>query len=152
MRKFLLLVVLTAFTLSTQARKVMFRVNMSGVTVSANGVHIAGNFKDVNYDNIDENPSLVNWSPSAYTLTDPDLDGIYTVVLDLKDSTAYEFKFINDNDWPGGESVPSASQVGGGNSNRWIYIKKTTATDTLMLDAISFGGNAPAGMKLVRSK
>ncbi len=150
MRKILLLVVLAAFTLSTQARKVMFRVNMSGVTVSANGVHMAGNFKDVNYDNIDENPTLVNWSPSAITLTDPDLDGIYSVVLDLKDSTAYEFKFINDNDWPGGESVPTASQVGGGNSNRWTYIKKTTATDTLMLDAVMFGGNAPSGMKLVR--
>lgn len=152
MRKILLLVVLAAFTLSTQARKVMFRVNMSGVTVSANGVHIAGNFKDVNYDNIDENPTLVNWSPSAITLTDPDLDGIYSVVLDLKDSTAYEFKFINDNDWPGGENIPSASQVGGGNSNRWTYIKKTTATDTLMLDAVMFGGNAPTGMKLVRFK
>lgn len=151
MRKIILLLMLASITLSTQARKVMFRVNMTGVTVSANGVHLAGNFKDVNYDNIDENPTLVNWSPSAYTLTDPDLDGIYTIVLDLKDSTAYEFKYINDNNWgPGEESIPSASQVGGGNSHRWVYVKKTSATDTLVLDAIAFGGNAPVGMKLVR--
>lgn len=150
MRKFLLLAMLVAFTLSTQARKVMFRVNMSGQTVSGSGVHIAGNFKDVNYDNVDENPTLVNWSPNTYALTDPDADGIYTIVMDLADSLAYEFKFINGNDWPGGENVPSESQVGGGNSNRWTYIKNTTATDTLMLPAVMFGGNAPAGMKLVR--
>lgn len=150
MKKLLLLAVLVFMTLSTQARKVMFRVNMTGQTVNADGVHLVGNFKDVNYDQVFENPSLINWDPTAYTMTDPNADGIYTIVLDLADSLTYEFKFVNDNDFAGAENVPSASQVGGGNSNRWIYIKNTTATDTLMLEAISFGGNAPAGMKVIK--
>ncbi len=150
MRKILLLAVLVTIALSTQARKVKFRVNMTGQTVSANGLHLAGNFKDVNYDNVDENPTLVNWSPNTYALTGPDANGIYSIVMDLADSLAYEFKFINDNDWPGGENVPTESQVGGGNSNRWIYIPNTNATDTLELPAVMFGGNAPNGMKLVR--
>src|SRR5574343_595028 len=110
MKKLLLIVVLAGLALSTQARKVMFRVDMTGQTVGANGVHMPGNFKDVNYDGVFENANLVNWDAGSNAMTDPDADQIYTIVLDLAPNLAYEFKFINGNDWPGSENVPSLSQ------------------------------------------
>ncbi len=150
MKKLLLIVVLAGLALNTQARKVMFRVDMTGQTVGANGVHMPGNFKDVNYDGTFENANLVNWDAASNTMTDPDNDNIYTVVLDLAPSLAYEYKFINGNDFAQAESVPSLSQVGGGNSNRWWYIKPSAGNDTLVLPAVKFGQNAPTGMKLIR--
>lgn len=150
MKKLLLLVALFSIALGVQARKVAFRVDMTGQTVSANGVHIVGNFKNIDYTGVDENPNLINWDPAAYTLTAN--GNIYTYVLDLAPGLPYEFKFVNGNSWGAGEeSIPAASQVGvNGNSNRWVYIKASTATDTLMLAPIMFSGNAPAGKKLVR--
>ena len=150
MKKLLLLVALFSIALGVQARKVAFRVDMTGQTVSANGVHIVGNFKNIDYTGVDENPNLINWDPAAYALTAN--GNIYTYVLDLAPGLPYEFKFINGNSWGAGEeSIPAASQVGvNGNSNRWVYIKASTATDTLMLAPIMFSGNAPAGKKLVR--
>lgn len=148
MKKLLLIAVLAGLSFSTQARKVMFQVNMTGQTISANGVHLVGNFKDINYDNVDENPLLVNWSPTAYAMTDPNADGIYTYIMDMAGDLPYEFKFVNDNDWPGAENVPALSQVGGGNGNRYTWVN--SGTDTLMLPAVMFGGTAPAGMKLVK--
>ena len=110
----LLSVVLMAFTAS--AVNVTFKVNMANETVSANGVHVAGNF-DAN------GSSGTAWSPSAYTMTDANNDGVYEVTIDLNVGM-YEFKFINDNDWPGAENVPAGAQVGGGsgNNNRWAYV------------------------------
>jgi hypothetical protein len=150
MKKLLLIVVLAGLALGTQARKVMFRVDMTGQTVGANGVHMPGNFKDVNYDGVFENPNMVNWDAASNALTDPDADNIYTVVLDLAPSLVYEFKFINGNDWPFAENAPAISQVGGGNSNRWSWVNSTSGTDTLVLPAIRFGQSAPAGMKAIR--
>ena len=105
-------VILMATTVS--AVNVTFKVNMANETVSANGVHVAGNF--------DANGSTgTAWSPSAYTMTDANNDGVYEVTIDLNVGM-YEFKFINDNDWPGAENVPMSAQVGGGNGNRWAYV------------------------------
>jgi hypothetical protein len=95
MKKLLLLVALFSIALGVQARKVAFRVDMTGQTVSANGVHIAGNFKNID-GGVDENPTLLNWDPSAYALTAS--GNIYTYVLDLAPGLPYEFKFINGND------------------------------------------------------
>ena len=81
MKKLLLIAVLAGLSFTTQARKVMFQVNMTGQTVSANGVHLVGNFNDINYDQTPENASLVNWDPTAYLMTDANADGIYTTIL-----------------------------------------------------------------------
>ena len=148
MKKLLLLVALFSIALGVQARKVAFRVDMTGQTVSANGVHFTGNFKNIDYAGVDENPNLISWDPAAYALTAN--GNIYTYVLDVAAGLPYEFKFINGNDWGSAENIPTASQVGGGNGNRWVYIPASTATDTLMLAPIMFSGNAPAGQKLIR--
>jgi hypothetical protein len=123
---------------------VTFSVDMTGQTVSPDGVHIAGNFQDVNYDGTLENPSLVNWSPNTYQLTDDDMDMVYSVTLDLVADDRYEFKFINGNDWPFEESIPAACQVGNGNGNRFIAV--SAATDYL----ICWESCAPCGERTVR--
>ncbi len=148
MKKLLLIAVLAGLSFSTQARKVVFQVDMAGQTVGANGVHLVGNFKDINYDGTDENAGQFNWDPTANAMTDPNADGIYSIMLDIAGNLPYEFKFINGNDWPGAENVPALSQVGGGNQNRWVYL--ATGTDTVTLAAIKFGTNAPNGMKAIR--
>lgn len=147
MKKLLLIAVLAGLSFTTQARKVMFQVNMSGQTVSANGVHLVGNFKDINYDNTNENANLINWDPTAYQMTDPNSDGIYTYIMDMAGDLPYEYKFVNGNAWGTEETVPGIANVGGGNSNRFSWVN--TGTDTLSLPAYSFAGSAPAGMKLV---
>lgn len=114
---------------------VTFKVNMNNETVSANGVHVAGNF-DAN------GSSGTAWNPSAYTMTDADNDGIYEVTITLNEGM-YEFKFINDNNWGAGEEqIPPGAQVGGGNSNRWVYVSGST------MDAgpICFSGLVNCGM------
>lgn len=118
-------------------RSVTFQVDMSGQTVNANGVHIAGSFQQAA-------GAAGNWDPSATSLTQVGTSSIYEVTVNIPDGN-YEFKFLNGNAWGDDEGVPAASQVslglgyGGGNSNRYTQISSDTT-----LPAILFGGNAPA--------
>ncbi len=146
MKKLLLVLAAFASVTGAFARKVTFQVDMNGQTVNADGVHLVGNFKDVNYDNNDENANEKNWDATAYKMSETSSgSGIYAITLDLADGLVYEYKFLNDNDWAGAESVPAINQVeeGNGNGNRWVYIQKGTAD--LTLPAIKFGGSAPNG-------
>jgi hypothetical protein len=90
---------------------VTFMVDMSNETVDANGVHVAGSFQ--------------GWNPSGTPLTDMG-SGIYAVTLSL-DAGDYEFKFLNGNDWPFEESVPSACRADlSGNTNRKVTVSEAT--------------------------
>jgi hypothetical protein len=131
MRKLYLFTMAMLVSSAIWAANVTFTVNMSNVTVSANGVHVAGNF-DAN------GSSGTAWDPSAYTMMDMG-GGYYAATIDLEPGM-YEFKFINDNDWSGVESVPAGAQVGGGNGNRWVYADGATVVDT-----VAFGGMADIG-------
>ncbi|MEZ4798538.1 MAG: MopE-related protein [Flavobacteriales bacterium] len=108
---------------------VTFRVNMNFQSVSPNGVHVAGSF-----DN-----GYPTWQAGGIALSDPSTNGIYEVTLTLNEGTTYEYKFINDNDWPGAETVPSGCGVddGFGNLNRSI-----TVTSDITLDIVCFGACA----------
>ena len=67
--KKLLLIALMATGITgafAQTRKVKFRVDMTGQTVSSNGVHVAGGF--------------LGWSPSTTALTQEGTSNIYSVV------------------------------------------------------------------------
>jgi hypothetical protein len=134
--------VLAGLGMSAQV-DVTFNVDMTNETVPAEGVHIAGNFADPNYDGTVVNPAYVNWSPSAIAMTDVDMDGVYSITMSLLPNR-YEFKFINGNDWPFNESVPGACQVGNGNSNREINITAATEYN------VCYGSCAPCGEKTVR--
>jgi hypothetical protein len=105
--------------------QVTFNVNMSQVMVSANGVHLAGNFASAGYGTDD-------WTPNVIPLSDSNGDGIYSVTLNLFEGNTYEYKFINGNAWGGDESVP-----GGCNSfgNRYY----TVTDDDFSLPAVCFG-------------
>jgi hypothetical protein len=81
---------------------VTFQVDMSGQTVSPNGVHIAGSFQ--------------GWSPSATPMSDGNADGIYTVTLSMPENTTYFYKFVNGNVWGSDESVPGACNNSGNRS------------------------------------
>ncbi len=140
--KKLLLIALMATGITgafAQTRKVKFSVDMTGQTVSGNGVHVAGGFQ--------------SWSPSTTALTQEGSTNIYSVVADVTENSVVEYKFINGNDWPQAEGVPAFSQKGnsvngGSNDNRWAFV--AAGTDTLDLGAITFGGSAPSGKYAVR--
>ncbi len=142
MKKLLLLSGALAFAAGVFAQKRMVKisVDMSSETVSANGVHVAGNFQ--------------GWSPSGTTLTQEGSTGIYSVYTEVDENTVVEYKFINNNDWSSGvETVPAISQKGHknngeSNDNRWFWSGK--GTDTLVLPAFKFGGSAPSGQYAVR--
>lgn len=123
---------------------VTFAVNMNNETVSENGVHAAGNWQAAAGFEGD-------WDPSTSELTDDDMDGIYTLTVDLP-AGEYEFKYINGNDWDGVEGVPAISQREGGtgNDNRVFSISDWHATDGFTLPDITFGGSAPMGEVAVR--
>lgn len=119
--------------------QVTFQVDMSGHSISSNGVHIAGNFQD-------EAGAPQDWDPAATQMTQVGTSNIYAVTVNIPAGN-YEYKIINDNNWgPGEESIPAESQVslgkgfGGGNSNRWVAVMSDTT-----LPAVTFGGNAPMG-------
>ena len=125
---------------------VTFNVDMTGSTVDANGVHMAGNFNDVNYDGTAENAAYVNWNPSAIALADQG-NGIWSVTLNLV-AERYEFKFINGNDWPFAEDVPPACQVEvNGNDNRFWSVSGANATESM---TVCYASCAACGENTVR--
>lgn len=129
-----------AFLASTAMAQidVTFAVDMSNETVSANGVHVAGDWQS------EANGTADDWQPGANEMLDGDADGIYTLTVNIP-AGAYQFKFINDNDWPGVESVPAVSQIGG-NDNR--YFQLTTLGSSL--DTVPFSGSAMPGLSAVK--
>jgi len=90
---------------------VTFQVNMQNEIVSANGVHLVGDFQ--------------GWNPALTVMTDSDVDGIYEITLPIEVNTTVSFKYINDNAWGAGEeTVPSTCGVdnGFGGYNRTLEI------------------------------
>ena len=126
---------------------VTFNVDMNDVDITTDSLHIAGNFNDPDQDGTvypaDYNAAYPNWSPNGILLTDEDADGVFTVVLSLNPAR-YEFKFINGNDWPYNESVPSACTVEvGGNSNRQMMVgTEATSYSVCYGKCVACGENA----------
>lgn len=139
MRKhyFLFLFALVSTYGFTQNRSVTFQVDLGSTSPSANGVHIAGDFQSAA-------GATGNWKPDETTLTQVGTSTIYSVTVSIPDGR-YEYKMLNGDNWPDEETIPSESQVGGGNGNRFINIYKDTT-----LAAVEFSGNAPAGKELLR--
>lgn len=130
MKKIYSLVIALMAGLSLSAQfNVTIQVDMTGQTVSANGVHVAGSF---------QNPQ---WQPNTTTLANT-TGNIYSVTVSIP-AGYYEFKFLNGDAWADVESVPAAVQVelGTGNDNRWIHVMSDTT-----FEAVTFSGAAPAGM------
>ncbi len=98
---------------------ITFQVDMSGQTISTDGVHVAGNFN--------------GWNTSSHTLTDQGGD-IYAVTISLTPADDYEYKFLNGNVWGTEETPPGACSVGGNNR---IF---TAPSVDMTLSMVPFGG------------
>lgn len=83
--------------------EVTFQVDMSNEEVSADGVHLAGEFQ--------------GWNPGETAMADSG-DGIYSVTVTLTKNTTYEYKFVNGNAWGSDENM-SETDCGSG-SNRTV--------------------------------
>jgi len=121
----MILAMLVSFQTFSQV-DVTFKVDMTGQTVDANGVHIAG--------------SIQGWDPSTTMLTQEGATEIYSVVLQVSPGWQ-EYKFVNGNDWPFTEnpSYPCA----GTNGNRYMYINDSGID--VVLEAVPFNGCNASG-------
>ena len=116
--------ILTFMFTSVFAVNVTLNLDMENVTVSDDGVHVAGSFQ--------------GGDPAATALTDDDGDGVYTVTIDMSsvaDDTVY-FKYINGNAWGSDEGVsdPACGGAGGFGSDRWLAVPSEDTT----LDPVCF--------------
>lgn len=102
--------------------EVTFSVDMSTQVVSPNGVHIAGSFQ--------------GWDPAATEMTNVG-NNIYEYTTMLGENDYHEYKFINGNDWSGGENVPvECSNV---YSNRYLVVPESNT----VLPVVCFSSCAP---------
>lgn len=123
------------------AKKVKFSVDMTGQTVSAAGVHIVGDFQSEAGLGAD----FAQLSPMVL-----ESGSIYSLVVNIPAFRKYEYKFANGDLFYEVEFVPVESRVGYDQvDNRWLYVD-SLRNDTTFVGAILYGGNAPAGMNLVR--
>ena len=96
---------------------VTFRVDMSGVFVSPDGVHLAGSFQ--------------GWDPAATAMTAQG-NGIYAVTINLLAGEAIQYKFVNGNEWGEDEAVPEECAL---NGNRFLTVPDVNT----VLDAVCYG-------------
>ena len=145
MKKYLLGITILFFTFSLSAKKVKFAVDMTGQVISAFGIHVVGDFQvAAGY--------ALDWDPSLTTMVQEGSTDIYSVIVDIPAFKKYEYRFINGNQTYESEFIPEESRVGYNlNDNRWLYVD-SLKNDTSFVGAIIFGGNAPAGLSLVRYK
>jgi hypothetical protein len=98
-------------------------------SVSSNGVYIAGDFQGIN-------GASGNWKPNETRMANLyPATKIYEYIAYVGNTDGVEFKYLNGNDWPQNESVPSGCQKGGGNSNRFFQAASTSTA----LPKVCFG-------------
>ena len=137
----ILLILLSFLSLSISAKKVKFSVDMTGQTVSAAGVHIVGDFQS----EAGLGPDFAQLSPMVH-----ESGSIYSLIVNIPAFRKYEYKFANGDLFYEVEFVPVESRVGYDQvDNRWLYVD-SLRNDTTFVGAILYGGNAPAGLNLVR--
>lgn len=113
----LLLALLATMMLPAQV-DITFRVDMSGLTVSGDGVHVAGD--------------LNGWSTTDNPMTDQG-NNIYMTTVSLDPGRDIKYKFLNGNAWGSEEAAPANCTVGG--SDRIFTVPNNNDT----LDLVPFG-------------
>ena len=114
---------------------ITLKVDMSRAGgVSADGVHVAGNFQ--------------GWNPSATAMT-LDTGLVYTVTVEAPLNSTMNFKYINGNTWGGAESLNAGTGAcavndGSGNYNRELVL---TNNDTVV-PVICFSRCVVCGLSL----
>lgn len=107
---------------------VVFKVDMAQQTVSANGVHLAGDFQ--------------GWNPSGTPMT-VSSGTIYSATVYLEDNSYHEYKFINGDSWGSEEQVPQecGADNGSGGFNRFL----TVSASSPVLNPVCFASCNPCG-------
>lgn len=104
--------------------EITFVVDMAEETISANGVHLVGDFQ--------------GWNPAATIMTNI-VDAVYAATFVLASGTYQEYKFINGNTWDGQEIVPEGCA---NNNNRYFTVPDEPDT----LTAFCFGSCFPCNI------
>lgn len=110
MKKFYLSILSLFVSASLFAVNVTFSVDMTGQTVNAGGVHVAGSFQS-------EAGATGDWLPGATVLTDQG-SGIWSITVDIP-AGYYEYKFVNGTNWGQDESPAAKCNV---NGNRAVSV------------------------------
>ncbi|NEN22539.1 T9SS type A sorting domain-containing protein [Cryomorpha ignava] len=141
MKKIYLLALSAIFGASAMAQvSVTFQVDMNGQTVSPNGVHVAGAWQlEAGFPD--------DWQPGTAEMTDDNLDGIYSLTVDVPPGT-YGFKYVNGNAWGSDENVPAIARIG--NDRGFAVTGWHADNGGLTLPAVIYAGAAPEGMIPVR--
>lgn len=134
-QRLLVLFSIIAGVIQTQAQyNVTFRVNMAGVTPSANGVSVAGDFQSF--------IGQADFNPGDNVLVQEGSSTIYSTTVYLPEGI-YQYKFFNGNTLYDGENVPSANVYG---ETEYRY---TPVFSDTTIEAFLFSGSAPAGKELL---
>lgn len=96
-----------------QTVSVTFQVDLKGLNISPDGVHIAGDFQQAA-------GFAGNWNPGSTPLSDMDGDSIYSIQVNIP-SGNYSYKFINGNQWPQAENPPALCSFTS-NNNRAVQV------------------------------
>jgi 1,4-alpha-glucan branching enzyme len=104
--------------------EITFVVDMANETVSAQGVHLVGDFQA--------------WNPATTAMTNIG-DAVYATTFILASDTYHEYKFINGNTWDDQEVVPAACA---NNNNRYFTVPDQPDT----LTNVCFGSCFPCGI------
>jgi glycosidase len=99
---------------------VTFSVNMSGQTISPNGVYVMGNFQEAA-------GFTQNWDPASIPLEDVNNDKTYEIKLTLP-AGDYEYLFVNGNELSGAEVLSLDCSVVGDNGTNNRTISATPGT------------------------
>lgn len=144
MNKFLLFLSVILST-SLFAKKVKFAVDMTGQTISAFGVHVAGDFQILaGYP--------ADWDYAGTLLTQEGSTNIYSIIVDIPAFKKYEFKFVNGDQGYESEYVPDEVRVGYDfDDNRWMYVD-SLSNDTSFIGAVQFSLSSPANKYTIRYK
>lgn len=108
---------------------VTLTVDMTNEVVSADGVHVAGNFQ--------------GWDPGATPMTD-NMDGTWSYSFSSDTAATYHYKFINGSAWGSDEGIPSACAFDG---NRQIMVDGAVGD---VSSTVCYNSCAACGMTTVR--
>lgn len=100
---------LAVVVLQAQTINVTLKVDMTGLTVSPDSVHVVGSFN--------------GWNPAATVMVDEG-NNIHSCVLSVKPGDDVEYKFMNGKSWGKEESAPGACTAG--NSHNRIFTAPLT--------------------------
>lgn len=127
----LILIVGQSINMTAQTVSVTFQVDMRGLAIAPNGIHVAGDFQQVAGF-----PS--NWNPGSSPMQDLDNDSIYSIQVNIPAGN-YSYKFINGNQWPQAENPPSLCSFTN-NNNRAVQVNNLD----LILPPVPFNACNPS--------